>query len=202
MRSSDPSALVTVVEGMPGAGKTTVLSALARAGRTVLPEYTTPAGDLLDHDRHPRHDDEDSHLANWLRKADHLRGRSGPVWVDRDWLTALAWAASTSGLTERADWAYRHLTTGRLIPPHRWIILDLPPHISLQRRAQRLHPGHPWSDPAVLERLRTFYLDPPTHLATAHPGLTELVAAIPRQRVDAIASTAQLASAVDAVGAR
>ncbi|WP_084718856.1 AAA family ATPase [Streptacidiphilus carbonis] len=202
MHSSDSSAPVTVVEGMPGAGKTTVLAALARAGRTVLPEYTTPAGDLLDHDRHPHHDDEDSHLANWLRKADHLRGHPGPVWVDRDWLTALAWAASTGGLARRADWVHCHLAAGRLIPPHRWIILDLPPHLSLQRRAERLHPGHPWSDPTVLERLRAFYLDPLTHLATAHPGLAELVAAVPRQRVDATASTDQLAGAVDAVGAR
>ncbi|MFJ6216733.1 AAA family ATPase [Streptomyces sp. NPDC092296] len=202
MRSSDLPAPVTVVEGMPGAGKTTVLAALARAGRTVLPEYTTPAGDLLDQDRHPHHDDEDSHLANWLRKADQLCGHSGPVWVDRDWLTALAWAASTGGLARRADWIYCHLAAGRLMPPGRWIILDLPPHLSLQRRSERLHPGHPWSDPTILERLRAFYLDPPTHLATAHPRLAELVAAVPRQRVDATASTGQLASAVDAVCAR
>jgi thymidylate kinase len=202
MRSSDSSAPVTVVEGMPGAGKTTALAALARAGRSVLPEYTTPAGDLLDHNRHPHHDDENGHLANWLRKADHLRGHPGPVWVDRDWLTALAWAASTDCLTLRADWAYRHLTAGRLIPPGRWIIMDLPPYLSLQRRAERLHPGHPWSDPTVLERLRAFYLDPPTQLATTHPGLAELVAAVPRQRVDATAAPEHLADAVEAAGVR
>lgn len=202
MHSSDPSPPVTVVEGMPGAGKTTVLAVLAAAGRTVLPEYTTPAGHLLDHDRHPGHGDEDSHLANWLCKADQLRERTRPVWVDRDWLTALAWSASTDGLARRAAWAFRHLTAGQLSPPHRWIILDLPPHLSLQRRADRLQPGHPWSDPAVLTRLRAFYLDPPTHLATAHPGLAELVAAVPRQRVDATASTGRLAGAVDAVSAR
>lgn len=202
MRSSDPDAPVTVVEGMPGAGKTTVLTALATAGRTVLPEYTTPAGQILDHHLHPGHHDEDSHLANWLRKADQLRQHTGPVWVDRDWLTALAWAASTGGLAERAAWAYRHLAAGRLIPPHRWIILDLPPHLSLQRRAQRLHPGHPWSDPAVLERLRAFYLDPPTHLATVHPALAELVAVVPRKRVDATAPPAHLLEALYTVGAR
>ncbi len=200
MRCSDLSAPVSVVEGMPGAGKTTVLAALARAGRPVLPEYTTADAGLLDRERHPHHDDEDGHLANWLRKAGHLRTRPGPLWVDRDWLTGLAWAASTGDLGWRADWAFGHLTAGRLMTPRRWIILDLPPDISLKRRAQHLQPGHPWSDPVVLQRLRAFYLDPPAHLAAWHPSLAGVVAAVSRHRVDATASAEHVAEAVVAAG--
>jgi thymidylate kinase len=200
MSSSDPPSAVTVIEGMPGAGKTTVLAALARAGRTVLGEYTTETGAVLAPYRHPGHGNEDAHLANWLRKSAQLRRLAGPVWVDRDWLTALAWSASTNGLTQRAAWAHHHLAGAQLVLPHRWIILDLPPTVSLQRRARRLEAGHPWSRAAALERLRVFYRDPPTVLKTAHPGLARLVAGVPLLLVDATAGPGELARAVERAG--
>jgi thymidylate kinase len=202
MPSSDQTAQVTTVEGMPGAGKTTLLAALAGRGHTVLPEYTTATGDVLALDRHPHHADEDSHLTNWLTKSAHLRAAAGPVWVDRDWLTALAWSASTGDLAQRAAWAFGHLRAGRLLVPQRWIVLDLPPHLSLKRRTTRLAAGHPWSDPNVLHRLRAFYLDPPTALDRAHPALAELVASVPRQDLDAGLPPQALANAVAPAGAR
>ena len=202
MRSSDPLSQVTVLEGMPGAGKTTLLAALDRAGHTVLGEYTTDAGAALAHCRHPHHRDEDGHLANWLRKSAQLRERTGPVWVDRDWLTALAWAASTRGLAERAAWAYQHLAAGLLLLPRRWVVLDLPPCLSLQRRAGRLEACHPWSDPRVLECLRVFYRDPVTALDGTHPRLGELIAPVPFLLVDAAAGPGDLVRAVELAGAR
>lgn len=202
MSSSDAPATATVVEGMPGAGKTTVLAALARAGHTVLGEYTTVAGAVLPPRRHPGHGDEDAHLANWLRKSAQLRCLAGRVWVDRDWLTALAWSASTTGLTQRAAWAHHHLACGQLALPERWIILDLPPALSLQRRAWPPESGHPWSRAAVLQCLRGFYQDPAAALKTAHPGLAEVVAGIPRLLVDATAGPGDLARAVREAGTR
>lgn len=200
MPSSDLPA--TVVEGMPGAGKTTLLAILARAGHTVLGEYTTPEGAVLAHCQHPDLHDENAHLANWLRKSTQLREMTGPVWVDRDWLTALAWAASTTGLAERVSWAYGHLTGGRLVAPRRWIVLDLPPAVSLQRRHGRLAAGHPWSDATVLGRLRRFYRDPAVALEGIHPPLAALAAAVPLLVVDASVAPDELASAVELAGAR
>ncbi|MDT3398296.1 AAA family ATPase [Streptomyces sp. B1866] len=200
MPSSD--AMVTVVEGMPGAGKTTLLAALARVGHTVLGEYTTDDGELLAHPRHPHHRDEDGHLANWLCKSAQLRRLTGAVWVDRDWLTALAFAASTGGLSERAAWAHGHLSAGRLVLPLRWIVLDLPPNISLQRRHGRQEAGHPWSDTAVLDRLRAFYRDPAAALDGAHPGLAARIATVPLSLVDGAAGPGELVRVVELAGDR
>ncbi len=168
----------------------------------MLGEYTTDAGAILAPYRHPCHGDEDAHLANWLRKSAQLRRLAGPVWVDRDWLTALAWSASTSGLTERAAWAHHHLADGQLVLPQRWIILDLPPAVSLRRRARRLEADHPWSRAAILERLRAFYRDPATALKMAHPGLAGMVAVVPLLLVDATAGPGELARAVERAGTR
>jgi thymidylate kinase len=205
MPSSEPLASlpqVTAVEGMPGAGKTTLLAALEGRGHTVFGEYTTDTAQVLDHCRHPHHRDEDGHLANWLRKAAQLRELTGPVWVDRDWLTALAFAASTTGLAQRAAWAYGHLSAGRLVLPRRWIVLDLPPALSLQRRSSRLEAGHPWTHPEVLERLCSFYRDPAGRLGDAYPRLAELVAAVPLLLVDAAAGPGDLVRAAELAGVR
>lgn len=196
MCSFDPHAVI-VAEGMPGAGKTTVLAALAAAGRTVLGEYTTSTGTVLPLASYPCHRDQDAHLANWLCKTTQIHRLPGPVWVDRDWLTALAWAASTTGLPERAAWAHHHLTEGRLTLPGRWLIFDLPPAVSLHRRADRLNPGHPWSQLPALESLRAFYRDPIAVLATVHPSLAVLVAAVPMQRLDATSAPGELARAAE-----
>ncbi|MBY8889209.1 AAA family ATPase [Streptomyces sp. PTM05] len=190
------------VEGLPGAGKTTALRALERAGHTVLGEYTTTGGALLAPADHPHHRDEAAHLTNWLRKAAQVRGCTGPVWVDRNWLTALAYAASTGGLAERAAWAYRHLAAGTLLPPRCWIVLDVPPTVSLARRRARLEPAHPWWNVGVLHRLRDFYRDPPAALTHAHQDLAALVTAVPRLRIDADRDPEQLARAIEAAGTR
>jgi len=187
---------VIVAEGMPGAGKTTVLAALGASGHTMLGEYTTRTGTVLPFASYPCHRDEDAHLVNWLRKTAQLHPLTGLVWVDRDWLTALAWAASTTGLPARAAWVYHHLKAGRLVLPQRWLIFDLPPAMSLHRRTSRLDPSHPWSQLPVLESLRAFYRDPAATLKPAHPSLAALVATVPVQQFDATATPAELTRAV------
>lgn len=189
------TAPVVVIEGMPGAGKTMLLNALAADGHAVLPEYTTRTGALLTHGEHPDHTDEHGHLENWIRKTEQLRRHRELVLVDRDWLTALAWSASTSGLNDRASWVHQKLACGNLVLPDYWIILDLPVTDSLQRRAGRLDPGHPWSDPAVLHRLRGFYHDPARRLASAHALLATTIEAVPVTHLDATNPTATLTAA-------
>ena len=98
------SAGVVVVEGMPGVGKTTAVTVLADRGRTVLGEYTDDHARSLTLAAHPHHDDEHPHLASWLRKDSQARhlARASCVVMDRNWLTALGWAASVGGLPDRA----------------------------------------------------------------------------------------------------
>jgi thymidylate kinase len=200
MPSSDAPAQVRVIEGMPGAGKTTLLGSVAQLGDPVLAEYTTDTGNILDD--HPHHRDEDGHLANWLRKCDQTRTHTGPLWIDRDWLTALAWAASAGNLAERTRWAHQHLLAGRLLLPTHWYVLNVPPQVSLLRRRNQLLPGHPWSQLPVLERLHVFYNDPLTPLHQAHPELTERIATVPYTRIDATETPAAVLGAVTAVGSR
>jgi hypothetical protein len=113
--------------------------------------------------------------------------------MDRNWLTAVAWAASVSGLPDRATWAHEHLASGRLTLPGRWIILDCSVTTSLKRRRDRIDPGHPWADPDALYRLRAFYTDPAATIAPVLPDLADLIGSVPAVRVDAEPSS-------DAVG--
>lgn len=118
-----------VLEGMPGAGKTTLATTLSRRGHLVVPEYAAVDGSAIGLHDHPAVDQDDAHQRNWLRKhqlsevlattnrTGAARSGAGAVWVDRDWLTALAYAYSLKNqalLTARANWATGHLATGRL----------------------------------------------------------------------------------------
>jgi thymidylate kinase len=179
-----------VVEGMPGAGKTTTLAAIVGQGQMVLGEYTDGHAQPIDLIKHPHHDDEHPHLTNWLRKDAQVRhlARAGSVITDRNWLTALGWAASVNVLPDRTSWAYTHLTAGVLTLPERWIILDCSVETSLARRHDRLDSTHPWADPDSLHRLRTFYTDPVAPIARFLPELADLISSVPVVRVDAEAS--------------
>ncbi|MGH3873810.1 MAG: hypothetical protein ACRDSR_20290 [Pseudonocardiaceae bacterium] len=52
-----------------------------------------------------------------------------------------------------------------------YVVFALDPTISLQRRVDRLTPGHPWSSRSGLVRLAAFYRDPAEALAPVHPDL-------------------------------
>ncbi|CUU60992.1 Thymidylate kinase [Parafrankia irregularis] len=168
---------LVVVEGMPGAGKTTLVGQLAAAGWPTVGEYTTPGGETLALAGHPPVGDDAGHQGNWLRKATQagmLRDH-GPVVVDRDWTTSLAYAASiadTGLLAQRARWAAEHLHAGDLRVAEVYVVLDIPSTLSITRRAGRHRDRfHPWWDPDVLDRLRAFYTDPPARIAMIHPAL-------------------------------
>ena len=78
---------LVVIEGMPGAGKTTTLSALERLGQLAVGEYVNGDGAALAVSGHPGIADDDGHQANWLRKAARCKDllRTGRVvYCDRD----------------------------------------------------------------------------------------------------------------------
>jgi hypothetical protein len=176
---SDPAGVV-VLEGMPGAGKTTAAHGLHREGHLVVGEYLDHNGALLPATRHPEVGDDNAHQENWTLKHHHITtlitaqpGR--PVCVDRDWLSALAYAYSLPAgpglFAERARWAADNLHTGRLGLAGTYLVFHLDPVTSLRRRIGRLTPGHPWSGRAGLARLARFYRDPAAALEPVHPEL-------------------------------
>jgi len=171
-----------VLEGMPGAGKTTAACALAQRGLPVIGEYTDNADATIAISMHPPVDDDDAHQQNWLRKTAQFTARLAPgdtIYADRDWLSSLSYAYSTAAaddgavLRQRADWAAGRLCDGSLLLPGIYVIFDLDPATSLDRRAGRLRPGHPWNHPGSLRRLRDFYTCPSRALLAVHPGLAQ-----------------------------
>jgi len=79
--------------------------------------------------------------------------------------------ALRSDPTARAGWAVRHLHRGNLAVAHAYLVLHIDAATSLTRRADRLTPGHPWSNPAGLARAANFYTDPVAALAPVNPDL-------------------------------
>ena len=183
-----PRGRLIVLEGMPGAGKTTMATALAARGHSVVGEYTSDTEATLAIADHPSISDDDAHQANWLRKAAQCTARLAcrpVVYADRDWLSSLSYACTADDgelLARRARWAARHLDDGTLLLPDAYAVFDLGPAASLSRRAGRLRPGHPWNQPAALDRLRDFYRDPARALRPACPELAAALS-IP-ERID------------------
>lgn len=198
---AQPSRPTTVLalEGMPGAGKTTLATTLSRRGHLVVPEYATVDGSVIALEEHPDVNADDAHQRNWLRKhqlaaalgADHSatygamgagsaqRYDAAVVWVDRDRITALAYAYSLDDqrmLAERASWATRHLAAGRLAVAATYLVLHLDPAESIRRRARQLDPAHPWSQPCPLRRLADFYQDPTDALSKTAPEIADVLA--------------------------
>jgi len=159
-----------VIEGMPGAGKTTIATGLTARGHRVLGEYTAPSAATLPVAGHPPVAADDAHQANWLRKsrqaARALSEQTGPVFADRDWLSSLAYAYSIADtddgllLIQRAAWAAAHLSAGDLMPGNFYMVLHASVPVSLRRRRGHLRAGHPWSHPPSLRRLQAFYRHP------------------------------------------
>ena len=177
---------VLALEGMPGAGKTTLATHLSHHGHLVVPEYAGADGAVIEQSEHPDVDHDDAHQSNWLRKHQLAAraGEEGTVWMDRDWITSLAYAYSLieetdSGqelMVDRCRWALDHLTTGGLAVATAYLVLMIDPAQSLQRRHGRLDRTHPWSRQAPLQRLAEFYRDPITVIAHFNPALATTAA--------------------------
>lgn len=180
--SSDPAlGKLIVAEGPPGSGKSSTLDLLAARGRAVIGEYATDDGATVAVSDHPAVDDDAAHQHNWLVKHVHATTarRAGPVWMDRDWTSALAYAYSLADhllLARRAAWAYAALAAGRLALADTYIVFHVAPDLGMHRRTARLTSGHPWSEQCGLQRLETFYTDPVSAVADAHRGLGNLMA--------------------------
>jgi hypothetical protein len=175
-----PAGRLVVLEGMPGAGKTTLAAALAADGNTVLGEYTTPGGATIPLSGHPGAADGTAHDANWLRKASQAgaaRRGGQAVYLDRDWLSALAYAYSIADrdggllLHQRCAWAQDSLAAGHLLLGDSYVIFHVTAATSLRRRAAALQGDHPWSHPQPLARLRYFYTWPAQVISAVHPHL-------------------------------
>ena len=180
--SEHDRASLLVVEGMPGAGKTTLIAALAACGLRTVGEYVTSTGATVAWADHPGVDEDQAHQQNWITKHDvtHLPGSSGVVACDRDWISALAYAASlddTALLGARAQWADAALARRRLCVAENYLLLHLDPDTSLTRRGDRLTPGHPWSTRSGLKRLERFYADPAAVVGQVHSRLGERLTA-------------------------
>ncbi|MEV2277673.1 AAA family ATPase [Nocardiopsis sp. NPDC049922] len=165
-----------VLEGMPGAGKTTAATHLN--GRLpVVAEYTTPSGRPLGHDQHPNPHQDQAHQDNWLIKATlcaRYLAANPLVACDRDWLTALAFAYSHPDqalFPERCAWAWEHLRAQRLHVATTYAVLHVDTATSLTRRQNRLRPDHPWSTVQGLDRLAEFYREPASAIHATHPAL-------------------------------
>lgn len=212
------------LEGMPGAGKTTLAAALTGLGHHVLGEYTAqspttaptasrPGGpaavsapETVPLAEHPAVHDDDAHQANWLRKAAQaahaLRTADGPVFVDRDWLSSLAYAYSVADtdhgrlLRQRGIWARENLASGRLLLADVYVVFHLGVTPSLRRRAGALRAAHPWSHPRALRRLQTFYQAPTQIIGRLDPMLA---AQLRRARWRSLPGTASTSHALQCV---
>ena len=200
-----------VLEGMPGAGKTTAACALAGRGLPVVGEYTDNADATIAISAHPPADDDDAHQQNWLRKTAQCTarlGHGGMVYADRDWLSSLSYAYSIAAadggalLRQRAAWAASHLREGSLLLPGIYVIFDLDPATSLDRRASRLRPGHPWNDLGSLRRLRDFYSCPSRTLNPVHRGLAHALRRSRRADISGLIDLHQIADRLEELGSQ
>ncbi len=163
-----------VLEGMPGAGKTSLANLLTAQGEHVLPEYVVNQG------MPPAPEDNDAHQQNWERKEQLLAATSAhrPVIVDRNFLSSLAYAysirSSNQGaqlLVERIGWCRERLASGQFEHPRIYCIFDCPIQLSLSRRGIAQPGDHSWTTWQVLRELRRFYATMPEALGDLHPAL-------------------------------
>ena len=112
------AAPLTVLEGMPGAGKTTTGQRIAATGVQFLGEYTTGSGTTIPIADHPAPGDDDAHQANWLRKA--AQTRAALATAGRSSATGTGSAPWPTPTPSPAATAAACFAPGPRGPPHAW----------------------------------------------------------------------------------
>ncbi|MDY7229492.1 AAA family ATPase [Hyalangium rubrum] len=156
-----------VLEGLPGAGKTTLATRLAqRLDCPLVPEWVGFRADewVRSSLRTPfyfANDEMKEQLASYVSK--------GCVLMDRHYASTLAFAYGLDGEGQpnpRGDetyagnhtWYRRGLATGSLRQAGLVLMLDIPPRVSLERQpGARTFDPIVWGEPERLEAIRRFY---------------------------------------------
>jgi thymidylate kinase len=156
-----------VLEGLPGAGKTTLATRLSqRLECPLVPEWVGFQADGWT--RFPlrtpfyfANDELKEQLASYVSQ--------GCVLMDRHYASTLAFAYGLDGEGQpnpRHDesyagnhaWYRRGLATGALRQADLVLVLDIPPHVSLERQpGARAFDPIVWGEPERLEAIRRFY---------------------------------------------
>ncbi len=162
-----------VLEGMPGAGKTSVAAMMAALGHRVIPEY------VVNHGAPPAIGDDKGHQGNWERKEQLCSASPLPLIVDRNFLSSLAYAYSIRASSQGADlerkrvqWCRQGLVSGRFDHPRAYCVFDCPAPVSLRRRGIVAPGEHPWTQPSPLHELRRFYAHLADTLNALDPALS------------------------------
>lgn len=152
-----------VVEGIPGTGKTTIAAMLSERLGLILHAEDVIAPDVFSLWRATQGDDERIFFIQWELKARVARLVNREAVWDRNHLSALAYnyaKASLAGDSRVFDatmrWYKNRIAQGRLSEPSRYLILDVPAEVSVQRKAQTIK-DCAWASERGLELSRAFY---------------------------------------------
>lgn len=145
--------MLVVMEGLPGAGKTTSLEYMASSGFTTIPEIVSPE---------PVNATEEFFMQNDLKKQRLADGAKGVAVMDRNFTSTLCYNFNhdkmfgSSNYKAIADRVERSLTIGELRQPDLYVLLVCAISTSLTRQSKSNSPV--WSNDAFLKDVRLFYL--------------------------------------------
>lgn len=145
--------MLVVIEGLPGAGKTTALTYLSSVGFTAVPEIIG---------QEPSEATEEFFMQNDQRKQQLADAAGGMVVMDRNFLSTLCYNFThdaifgSTNYGQIADRIGRSIALGELRQPDMYIFLLCTTSTSLAR--QNKTNASIWSNEMFLKDMNTFYL--------------------------------------------